>query len=545
MTRAFKPLLQNNLRLMFGLSKDFKQRRKDIAVYVLLAVLTLPILAAACTGIYYLAKNSTIEMIASMISSVMFASEIMVLFFGVMSAVSILFFAKDTEMLMALPATGLDIFLSKFLTIYLLHLGLALLLQIPVVLAAGIGASITNIGYYVLGFLGSFLTPFIPLFVIAIIAIPLGYVISYFKRNNILGTIIVLLLFGVVFGGYYYLIFTMQSALQGGNFDINQVQNAMKIMSYIVYPNTYLANSMVTSGLEAFKNFAIFFAIIAGLALLTIGISALLYKNSARRGLESGSKLNAKVKQNAVKKISYSLLQRDFKNCLGDTSSATNYLMGLVISPIIMIMMSFIYKGDVAMAGDGPLYCVAASLAIIFGCSMNYFAIVAFSREGRQIDILRMLPVSTKTIIGQKIMLSIIYTIVIDIVMVISMFIAKVFFVIALCLAAIMLVAGIANNILVMYLDLKTPNFVWNTNKELFKNNSKSLISKGLSLPLVIVAIVGIICCDVVFKQNIPDPTIRSFFAMLPAIIGALVYLAVAVFAVYPKLSKMYENMEI
>lgn len=547
MTKAFLPLLQNNIRVMFGVSKDFKQRRKDIALYVLLAVLVLPILAAISVGIYYFAKSASIEMIASTLSSVMFASEVMVLFFGVMSAVSMLFFAKDTEMLMALPATGLDIFLSKFITIYLLHVGLALLLQLPIILAAGIGAAITNVGYYILGFLGSALTPFIPLFVIAIIAIPLGYVVSYFKRNNILGTIIVLLLFGVVFGGYYYLIFTVQSGLQGGNFDVAKVESAIKIMSYIIYPNTYLANSMVTSGLEAFKNFAIFFAIIVGLATITIGISAVLYKGSARRGLESGSKSGKKSKENEVKSISLSLLQRDFKTCLGDTSSAINYLLGLVLPPIIMVMVSFIYGGGgmPEEAGDAPLNCVAASLALIFGCGMNYFAIVAFSREGRQIDVLKMLPVQSKTIVGQKAMLANVYTIVVGVILLASMLIAKVFYLTALLLFVILLIGGSAINILVMYYDLKSPNFVWNTNKELFKNNSKSLISMGFSFPLVIAAIGGIICFETIYGSNFPNKIIRSCLSLLPATVIVIVYLGIAVFGVYPKLNKMYEEIEI
>ena len=258
MTKAFLPLLANNFKIMFGLSKDFKQRRRDIAVYVALSVLMLPILIIACIAVYYISRNMTMDMVASAIASIMFLSEIIVMFFAVMSSISVLFFAKDTELLMALPVTGLDIFLSKLTTVYLLHLGLALLIQLPVVLVMGIGAAIKSAGFYILGILGSILTPFIPLFIISIIAVPLGYVISYFKRNNIIGTIIVLLLFAGFFAGYYYLIFAMQNTAQGGSLNMESIQSAMKIMSYIIYPNTYLANSMVTSGLEAFKNFGIF-----------------------------------------------------------------------------------------------------------------------------------------------------------------------------------------------------------------------------------------------------------------------------------------------
>ncbi|MDE6565570.1 MAG: hypothetical protein K2L47_00720, partial [Clostridia bacterium] len=161
MTKAFLPLLANNFKIMFGLSKDFKQRRKDIAVYIVLSVLLLPILVIACVGVFYLAKYMTADMIASTIATIMFVSEIMVMFFALMSSISILFFAKDTEMLMALPVTGLDIFLSKLTTIYLLHLGLALLIQLPVVITMGIGAAIKNVSFYILGILGSILTPFI------------------------------------------------------------------------------------------------------------------------------------------------------------------------------------------------------------------------------------------------------------------------------------------------------------------------------------------------------------------------------------------------
>ena len=83
MTKAFLPLLKNNLRLMFGLSKDFKQRRKDIAIYVALGILILPVLVIGCLVFYYLAQNMPIENLTNIISSVMFASEFMVLFFGV------------------------------------------------------------------------------------------------------------------------------------------------------------------------------------------------------------------------------------------------------------------------------------------------------------------------------------------------------------------------------------------------------------------------------------------------------------------------------
>ncbi len=543
MTRAFLPLFTNNLRVMFGFSKDYKEKRKQIIIYVALCVLVLPLLVLLSVGVYYVAKNSDIVMLSSLISSIMFASEVMVLFFGVMSALSLLFFSKDTELLLALPATGLDIFVSKFVTLYLVHLGFALLLQLPVILVLGIGASIKSIAYYIIGFIGSLLTPFIPLFIITIIAVPLGYLVSYFKRNNIVGTIVVLLLFGGFFAGYYYLIFAIQGTATDGSINMENIKVAMDIMSYIVYPNTYIAAAMLTTGVEALKNFGIFFAIIAGLAIISIGLSAVLYKRSARSGLETGVRKNGKKKENEIVSVDKALLTRDFKSCMGETASAFNYLLGLVLAPIIMVMLSIVYG-----QGAYPLGVVnscAALIATMFSCGMNYFAIVAFSREGRQMDVLRMLPVANRKIINQKIGLAMCYTIAINIILIISMIIARLHYITIIMLAIIVILGGLATNVMCIYSDLKNPNFTWNNTKELFKNNSKTLMAMLFGLPLVLVAFIGSLISSVVLSNYFKSEIIANIVGLAPALLVAIIYVGVALQVYYPKLDKLYECLEI
>lgn len=543
MTRAFLPLFTNNLRVMFGFSKDYKEKRKQIIIYVALCALVLPLLVLLSVGVYYVAKNSDIVMLSSLISSIMFASEVMVLFFGVMSALSLLFFSKDTELLLALPATGLDIFVSKFVTLYLVHLGFALLLQLPVILVLGIGASIKSIAYYIIGFIGSLLTPFIPLFIITIIAVPLGYLVSYFKRNNIVGTIVVLLLFGGFFAGYYYLIFAIQGTATDGSINMENIKVAMDIMSYIVYPNTYIAAAMLTTGVEALKNFGIFFAIIAGLAIISIGLSAVLYKRSARSGLETGVRKNGKKKENEIVSVDKALLTRDFKSCMGETASAFNYLLGLVLAPIIMVMLSIVYG-----QGAYPLGVVnscAALIATMFSCGMNYFAIVAFSREGRQMDVLRMLPVANRKIINQKIGLAMCYTIAINIILIISMIIARLHYITIIMLAIIVILGGLATNVMCIYSDLKNPNFTWNNTKELFKNNSKTLMAMLFGLPLVLVAFIGSLISSVVLSNYFKSEIIANIVGLAPALLVAIIYVGVALQVYYPKLDKLYECLEI
>lgn len=160
-------------------------------------------------------------------------------------------------------------------------------------------------------------------------------------------------------------------------------------------------------------------------------------------------------------------------------------------------------------------------------------------------DVLKMLPVSSKKVVNQKILLSVCYTIAIDIVLLASMFIAKINYVTILMLFICVLIAGSSTGIFGIYFDLKSPNFIWNTHKELFKNNSKSLTNMALALPLMIFAIAGNICFEVVFAEAFPDVAIRSFMGMLPAFILSIIYASLAVLWVYPKLEKMYECLEI
>lgn len=553
MTRAFFPILKNNFRVMFAIGKDKKSKRKAIAMYSLFALAFLPLFGLIGYMIYnvinllmqVMSGEQLNIVLSQLVSSTMFASEIMVLFLGLVTTISLLFNSKDTELLMVLPAKPLDIFLAKFVTIYLLQLGLALLIQIPILLMVGIVAKIKISAYYILGILGSFLTPFIPLFVISIIAVPCQYIISFFKRNNFIGTIVALVLFTAFFGLYYYLIFAVQNSAISGGMSTEEIQNILKILEYIVYPNKFLSASMFTSGIQELKNFSIFLAIIVVLGLVCILLSSVLYKGAIRRGLESSAKTNAKQKDIKEKTPISALILRDVKCCFGDTSMALNHLVGLIIAPIIICIMGVTFPTMTEAESDGMLQ-VASSIScvsIIFGCGMNYFAIVGFSREGRQIDLLKTMPVSAKIIINQKLVISCIYTFLIATIIVISMLIAKLNFVYAFLEYIILLFAGNAINIIVLYRDIKNPNFVWNNTKELFKNNFKSLISMLLSFLVLIVQMVCLIVFPSLMPNNINE-SLYSLAVLAPTLIVSLLFLIVAMCVYYPKLKKEYNTME-
>lgn len=125
------------------------------------------------------------------------------------------------------------------------------------------------------------------------------------------------------------------------------------------------------------------------------------------------------------------------------------------------------------------------------------------------------------------------------------MIIARLHYITIIMLTVIVILGGLATNVLCIYYDLKNPNFTWNNTKELFKNNSKTLMAMLFGLPLVLVSFVGSLISSVVFADYFKNDIISNIVGLVPALLLAIIYVGVALQVYYPKLDKLYECLEI
>lgn len=89
--------------------------------------------------------------------------------------------------------------------------------MIPALVTVGIAVGL-NAWYYVTVILAAFVVPAIPMVIVSLLAIPLMYVVSFFRNKGAVASVAMILLFGAVFGGYYAILGKLSG---GGDVEID------------------------------------------------------------------------------------------------------------------------------------------------------------------------------------------------------------------------------------------------------------------------------------------------------------------------------------
>lgn len=546
----FKYLLRNSLKHYFSLSSDPKQRKKQIASYVVLAVVMLPLIIAVCVVLYSVTGEiKAAGMLDSLLASIMLAAQIMVLFFGVVTFLAVMYFSKDNEFLLSLPVKPVEIYLTKLLMVYLSHFAISTLILLPVFITTAIAAQITTVSYYIFAILGIFLVPMMPLLLVSIIALPLAYIVNYFRKNATLATIVGMVVFIGLFAAYFVGIMSIQNSIptDDGTINIDGMKNVLRVMSLISYPGLMLSRAMLGIGNVA-ANASIFFGIVIGAAIISIGLSVLLYRKSATKFLEVGVK-KGKAKQMKVSGSQlWTLIKRDLKSLTRDTSLAFNSFMGILLSPIVIgIMCSSMgsamgsVEGNSTMNAEIMNIATASLMAIIMLISTNYIAMLPISREGDKFYMIKYMPITPKTYIKSKLLLADIYVVVGSVLSSIGLFVTgvKVYNGIAfiICIACY----GLGMNGFMVNRDIKNPNLHWINIREITKRNYSIM-------PTMIIDIVaGLVLMFAGVMLGILGAKIGDWCYLIYWGIVLLLSLAVYILfrkRLYDKLEMNFENIE-
>ena len=231
---VFKLDLLMNFKLSGG---DKKQIAKKVGIIVLLLVAFALPLAAVLIMLYFLSQVAVFGgYLDELINMIFLAVQLIVLVFFLPSYINSVWFSKDRQLLASMPIGGTAVFVSRMLVIYIS----TLMISVPVTLIGGAvvaagSASAEEMyapliqqgeltltsqaqvygtaGYYIMLLLASLTLPAAPLFVMAILSFPLMKIISYFKRNSALKTIVMLVAYGAFFALIYVGSFALQNSM--------------------------------------------------------------------------------------------------------------------------------------------------------------------------------------------------------------------------------------------------------------------------------------------------------------------------------------------
>lgn len=507
------------------------------AAYVFIGLVFAGVIASICLTIAMLASTvNEMGLLPEFITLMLTVACVAVVLLGLVPMMTYLYFSRDTEFMLTLPVKSSTVFMAKLSVVYLTEIIVSTVVLIPSMLSIGI---ITGQGalFYIIMLFAILLVPAIPLVIVAILAIPLMWIVSFFKNKGALTSIVVIVLGCGVFAAYYALIAGMNSGT-GDEFDPNAVAAALtqtlKTVATVLVPLAAIARLATLSPKTAFGEFSVGTASLINLAVfvgfavvllaLAVLVSAAVYRRGARSILEGGTKKTAgKVEFKESGSAFSAFFKKEWRELVRTPAFAFQCLSGIFLCPIIIYFMSTMFttgmeagssEDEVITAEVVRMITLIKSFTLIgfismFGVSMNVGAPTAITREGKNFYLLKVIPVSYREQIRAKVFL---YVIISSLSIFTSLVVTAI---LAFDIANIifgtifLLLYNYGYNCVCVYIDLRRPKLNWSTPNEAVKNNRNAVVPMLISMAIGIL-LIGI---PIMFVMIIPSEIIAKIVA--------------------------------
>lgn len=486
-------LVRNSFKLGKTKRKDGKRSTKASATVGMLV-------GATAFGIYsaFMAAAITVSAVPmglqqEVLYVLVAMAQIIVLFFGGVAVMGYLYFSNDNNLLSTLPIKPQVIFAAKFSMAYLSELLFSVAISIPMLIAYGITCIVMGAGvawhYFVIMLLSVPLLPIIPLFVITIISMPLMYVVSFFRKRAVSNSIALGIVYIAAMGLYFAFIFGMQSLTVATN-DTTALSSVGVVLFKRVKAATIFNYNLVAalSGKSTVLNYFIYLIGHIALLAIAVGLSSLFYKRAiaiiaegAGSSKKKGTKRAAKQEQAVKSSLYRSFFLKEVRTLINTPALLVSTLMSLFLPPILLVFLSGTmgesFTGESGF--DGGMFFTGYAVFITFMLisSTNMVATIGISREGKNLYILKTLPISVRAIIKCKLYFAGGITLVATIVMaIIYAIVMPTISITAIIMFPILIFTGcLGVNAIALHSDLKKPNLNWSNISELTKNNKNTL----------------------------------------------------------------------
>ena len=394
---------------------------------------------------------------------------------------SILYKAKDNEMLLALPIPPMSMLLSKMVSIYIMALIFSALPIIPaliILLTSGFAVSAASVVFTILS-----------VFFIAMLATALGcllgwlvaLVIGLFPRKNVATVIFTLLFLGV----YYTFYFRINKILQNLVANIDSVEG--NISAY-VYPFYKMGQGCAGDAVS----FIIFAVIcIAAMAIVCFILSRTFIRIATRT--EKQVSVEYKEKKADMQSVPKALFKKELKHYLGSAAYLLNSSMGIIFMIVaavallikagtvrdLMEMLKTQFGGSLAGLPIADLLTLAIGWALCFLSSNNDITAPSISLDAKTLWLNKSLPVDYMQIFDAKRKLHLVLTVVpilillAAIAIVLKMDIMSIFYCAVLVILFIYFCANMG-----LVLNLRFPNLNW--------TNETMAVKQGASVTLAL-----------------------------------------------------------
>lgn len=492
------------LFLKTSLGSEAKVKKSDKKlIYIILSIIITPIvlgmISALVLGIYGVLK--VIGQQGLILATGYSVTATIIFVFGIISVMSVLYFAKDIEYILPLPFKAHEVSLAKFTTVVIYQYIPVVAVLGPITLIYGIGEGCGAL-YYLISLVCLILIPIIPTLYSAVISMILMRFTGISKHKDALkfisGFLALLLGIGInILSSFMGRRFAddeeaLKKIIEAGN---NSLVNG--ISDIFVAPKLATLATISSDVSKSLINIGLFMLINILAIVLFIIISDNLYlkgvvgisESFSKREKLSGEKLSKNITQNSLLKT---WVIKELRLLFRTPAYLLNCISTVILIPIILVIpilsdegISGILEGSEFLREPSNFNIIIGSFfgAIAFITGLNPTAPTAISREGDIIFISKYLPVSYVT----QIMAKIISAVIINYILVIIVLIGFVAIGMPITLILLLAIIGFLEIIFLsavgVLIDLHSPKLVWDNEQKAVKQNFNVFISMLISIP--------------------------------------------------------------
>jgi hypothetical protein len=416
--------------------RNMRVTQNKVRDFVLTGVLRVVSFFALIALFYYVLSFSIMLKVLTMSTTLLYDPKIMVAIYSLLflmllisttlSLTRNLYYADDNKVLLTLPVTGNEIFISKLLASFIYDLQRSIMMFLPVFFAFGL---VNGAGgfYYLAVILGVLLTVSLVTVLSALLSIPMLFVIAFLRKNQIIQvTAFAVMLTGIIWGVFYLI------NLVPENFNIlsnyikyyKSLQNILLTIQNAVGPLYALTLMIVgiTERTPAIKHIDFssqsvltmlsVFGIIVGAMIVIWFATKPIFDYMAAKQFETNGRTRRKKMKNPTHSSFISQIKSEIISYLREPNKFFSVTVYLFVLPFAVILLNKIFS-NINMNPVGQKLAVQVNLLLIllFLMSSNAHAASSLSSEGVSFTMLKTRPIKVRNTIIAKLLIPYLFSI--------------------------------------------------------------------------------------------------------------------------------------
>lgn len=437
-------------------------------------------------------KLSPLNLSYLLLSLFVLSISIMTFIEGIYKSGPLVFNCKDDQLLLSLPIKRSTVLFVRIFKFYLFELLFNSLFLLPIMVSYISWDSNLSWTYFLTSFIMLLLLPIIPIVLSCILGFTTSSLSSKFKYKNAAQIIISM----CVLVGVLALSFNMDGILE---YIIKNSSNINELVTKIYYPAGIYAKLVNDFSIVDLLIFVMVHVCVFAISIVIL--SKFYFKINTR--LKSVSSTSKRVSIDSLtiksKSVTRSLVKKEmstfFKTPVFIINAGFSLVLFLIavivialkhdtIMPLLIAQLSALDLKEEIIMNNIPIIIL---ILISFASYMTSITNSIISLEGRNITILKSLPIKTKTILIGKILACLkITTPVLFIGDIILFIVLKISVIDSLLLLILSILIPLVSHFIGLIVNLKYPNLNWENSAEVVKQSTSSFISVMLGMALFV-----------------------------------------------------------